>query len=162
MPRNRLKAVRRVVYRLKRSYGLPVDVYSVTASSATDPATGVKSLSYSKVHVRRAIVQPARYHRDFVYDLAFISANKDFTTGGYFDVGDRRMVIDASDTPTGWEPEIGNFVIFDGRRYEVASFYEYEHKMGYILVCRETMGQRIVRLEEASSVMTIQQTVEYV
>jgi len=50
------------------------------------------------------------------------------------------------------------FVIFADRRYDIKSFYEYEKDMGYILVVRETKGQELVRLEEASSVLTLQQT----
>ena len=159
MSRNRLRFIRRVVYRLKRTYGLPVDIYSVTVG-ASDLETGEKDLTYNKISVRRAIVQPARYHRDFVYDLSFISANKDFTTGGFFDTGDRRIVLDAVDLPAGWEPNINMYVIFKNKRYDIKSYYEYEDAMGYVLVTRETKGQDLVRLETAISVLTLQQTAE--
>lgn len=157
MSRNRLTALRRVVYRLKRIYGLPVDLYKITPGE-TDYETGEKSAVYNKVHIKRAIVQPARLHRDFVYDLAYISANKDFTGGGFFDVSDRRIIIDAKDLPIGWVPTLNQFVIIGAKRYELKSFYEFEADMGYILVVRETKGQRIVRVEEASSILTLRQT----
>jgi hypothetical protein len=159
MSNNRLKTLRRVIYRLKRTYGLPVDLYK-TNPGTTNLQTGEKTATQEVVRVRRAIVQPARFHRDFVYDLAFISANKDFTTGGFFDTGDRRVIIDAYDLPKGWEPTLNQHVIIGGERYEVRAFNEYEAGMGYILTVRETKGQRLVRLEEVSNVMTLEQGIE--
>jgi len=141
---------------MKKTYGLPIDLYSVVLG-ATNLETGTKDIAYTKVRIRRAIVQPARYHRDFVYDLSFISANKDFTTGGFFDITDRRVIIDASDLPAGWELDLNQYVIFNNRRYDIKSYYEFETDMGFILVMRETKGQKLVRVEDAQSVLTMQQ-----
>jgi len=141
---------------MKRNYGLPVDLYNQTLGE-TDLETGQKSSTYSKVSIRRAIVQPARNHRDFVYDLAYISANKDFTTGGFFDAADRRIIVDARDLPSTWVMDADQFVIFNNQRYDIKSFYEFEQDMGYILVVRATIGQKLVRLEEPKSILTLQQ-----
>lgn len=158
MVRNRLRFIRRVLYRMKRNYGLPISLYTSTPG-ALNLETGATSMEYTKVDIKRAIVQPARYHRDFVYDLAYISANKDFTTGGFFDTSDRRVIIDASDLPASWEIDLNQFVIFDGRRFDIKSFYEFEEGMGYILVIRELKGQDVVSINSVNSVLTLQQTV---
>ncbi len=153
--RTRLRFVKRTIYRLKRTYGVPMDLYAQTLGQ-TNTQTGQKTITYEKVRIKRVIVQPARTHREFVYDLAFISANKDFTTGGFFDASDRRIIIDANDLPSNWVMDNDQFVIFNNRRFDVKSYFEFETDAGYILVIRETVGQRIVRLEEGVSVLTLQ------
>ena len=157
MARTRLHFIRRVLYRLKRRYGLPI-LLCKRILGETDLQTGEKDIDYEITKIKRAVVQPARFHRDFVYDLAFISANKDFTTGGFFDAADRRIIIEARDIPSDWDLEIGHFVIFDNSSYEVKGYYELEHNTGYALTVRETEGQDIVRLEEVTQVLTLQQT----
>ena len=132
-----------------------MDLYAQVVGQ-TNPQTGQKDITYSKVHIRKVVVQPARQQTSFVYDLAYISANKDFTGGGFFDTSDRRIIIDAADLPTDWVMDNDQFVIFDNRRYDIKSFFEFETNAGYILVIRETVGQRIVRLEEGVSVLTLQ------
>jgi len=142
---------------MKRQYGLPIDICSRTLG-AINLETGEKDITYDAVHIRRAIVQPAREHRDFVYDLAYISANKDFTAGGFFDASDRRVIVDARDLPATWVVDENQFVIFDNRSYEIKSHRDFAQNMGYILVLRETKGQKIVRIMERNSVLTLQQT----
>jgi len=143
---------------MKRTYGLPIDLCEQTLG-ATNLETGTKSITYTKIRIQRAIIQPARSHRDFVYDLAFISANKDFTTGGFFDASDRRIILDANDVPDDWDIDINQFVIFNNKRYDIKSFDTFESNAGYTLIVRETTGQKIVRLENTSSVLTLVQTV---
>jgi len=159
MPRTRLQYIRATLYRMKRTYGLPIDVCQQILG-ATDLETGEKSISYMKVHVPRAIVQPARVTRSFVYDLAYISANKDFTSGGFFDSTDRRIILDASDIPADWVIDNNQFVVYNQRRYEVKSFYEFEEGMGYILVVRETKALKKIHLLDAVSVLCFEQTAE--
>jgi len=144
---------------MKRSYGLPIDLCQQTLGQ-TNLETGEKDITYMKAHIARAIVQPARTSRSFVYDLAYISANKDFTTGGFFDASDRRVIIDAADLPTDWELDNDQFVIFNNRRYDIKSFYEFESNMGFILVLRETKGQKIVRLLDTVSILSLEQSAE--
>lgn len=160
MVRNRLRFIRRVLYRMKRSYGLPISIYTSDPGD-TNLETGVTDMTYTKIDVRRAIVQPARHHRDFVYDLAYISANKDFTTGGFFDTSDRRVILDAKDLPSGWELDLNQFVVFKSKRYDIKSFYEFEDGMGYILLIRELKGQSVISINDACSVLTLQQTVTW-
>lgn len=113
-----------------------------------------------KVSIPRAIIQPARTSRSFVYDLAYISANKDFTSGGFFDISDRRIILDAADLPADWELDNNQFIIYNNRRYDIKGFYEFEANMGFILMVRETKGQKMVRLLDAVSILSLEQQVE--
>lgn len=158
MSRTRLHYIRATLYRMKRLYGLPIDLCQ-SILGTTNLATGEKDISYLKVHIARAIVQPARTSRSFVYDLAYISANKDFTSGGFFDSSDRRVIIDAADLPADWELDNNQFVIFNNRRFDVKGFYEFEANMGFILMLRETKGQKMVRPLDAVSILSFEQVV---
>jgi len=158
MSRTRLQYIRATLYRMKRSYGLPIDLCQQILGS-TNLETGEKDITYMKTHIARAIVQPARTSRSFVYDLAYISANKDFTSGGFFDASDRRVIIDAADLPADWELDNDQFVIFNNRRFDIKGFYEFEANMGFILMLRETKGQKMVRLMDAVSILSLEQSV---
>ena len=159
MSRTRLHYIRATLYRMKRTYGLPIEICQ-RILGATDLESGEKSISYMKVRIPRAIVQPAKVSRSFVYDLAYISANKDFTSGGFFDSTDRRIIVDAADIPADWEIDNNQFIIYNRKQYEIKSFYEFEENMGYILVVRETKGIKKVHLLDACSVLCFEQTVE--
>jgi hypothetical protein len=156
--RNKLKFIRNVIYKAKRSYGLPIDYYQ-TVAHTMDKADGIKTTELRRVRINRAVVLRAREFRSFVYDLAFISANKDFTTGGFFDPEDRRVVIDVNDLPADFEPRIDDYFIFQDRKYEVKEKFSFENNYAYILLARHILGSPIVRIEEAVSVLNIQQSV---
>lgn len=156
--RNKLRFIRDVVYRMKRSYGLPIDYYQLVEHEM-DPESGNKTTTLTKTHVRKAIVLRAREFRSFVYDLAFISANKDFTTGGFFDPEDRRVILDRQDMPAGFEPKVDDYIIFQNNKYEVSELFEFEENSTDMLLVRKIRGAPIVRIEEAVSVLDLQQGV---
>lgn len=156
--RNKLRFIRDVVYRMKRSYGLPIDYYQLVEHEM-DPESGDKTSTLTKIRVRRAIVLRAREFRSFVYDLAFISANKDFTTGGFFDPEDRRIILDRQDMPANFNPKIDDYIIFQNNKYEVSEVYEFEEDSANMFVARKIRGAPIVRIEEALSVLDLQQGV---
>ena len=158
MLRTKLIFIKRVLYKLKRSYGLPVQYYVVT-ESVTNPATGDKTTTYSKVDITRAIVLRAREYRSFVYDLAYISANKDFTTGGFFDPEDRQVIIEASDVAVDFEPNIDDFIIFQNCRYDVKEVLHFEDNYGWALTAKKIRGAPIIRIEDNTSVLNLGQGV---
>ena len=157
--RNRLKFVRRVVYKFKRAYGLPVDYYR-TESHTTDMESGDKVTVLDMTHIRKVVVLRAREFRSFVYDLAYISANKDFTTGGFFDPSDRRIVIDPRDLAVGVIPTVDDYCIFNNSKYEVKEVFDFEDAAMYILLARKVKGSPIVRIENTYSVMDLTQAPE--
>lgn len=154
--RTKLKFIKNVVYRLKRSYGLPIDYYQFVEHE-TDLEDGDKTTTLKKTYIRRAVVLRAREFRSFVYDLAFISANKDFTTGGFFDPEDRKVIIDAADVPVNFEPNIDDYYIFQNEKYEVKEVFYFENNYAYMMLVRKLRGAPIVRIESALSVLDLQQ-----
>lgn len=156
MVRNKLHFMKRAIYKLKRSYGLPVVLQKIEQHS-TDPETGVKSTVLGAIHIDRAIVLRAREFRSFVYDLAYISANKDFTTGGFFDPEDRRALVDADDLE-GYEPNVGDHVIFQAERYDIKNVFHFENNLVYGFLLRKLRGSDIVSMHTAHSGLVLTQT----
>ena len=143
---------------MKRSYGLPIDYYQMVGH-ITDLEDGDKITTLTKTRIQKAVVLRAREHRSFVYDLAFISANKDFTHGGFFDPEDRKIIIDTGDMPTRFKPQVDDYFIFQNEKYEVKEVFDFENNYAYTLLARKLRGAPIVRIEDASSVLNLTQAV---
>lgn len=154
--KNKLTFIQNTIYRMKRSYGLPIDYYQVSTHTM-DVEDGDKTTTHVKTRIQRAIVLRAREFRSFVYDLAFISANKDFTTGGFFDPEDRNIIIDKNDAPVAFEPVISDYIIFQNRKYVVKEIFSFEEDYAYVFSVRRLKGAEIVRIESALSVVDFQQ-----
>lgn len=124
--------------------GLPI-YYHVIDEHDVNPETGEKITVLRVINIKKAVVLRAREFRSFVYDLAFISANKDFTTGGFFDPEDRRVILQASDLD-GHNPRIWDYFIFQNDRYDVKEVHELENNYAYGLLARKVRGQEITRV----------------
>ncbi len=146
---SRLRHIKNSIYKLKRRFGLPL-VYHIVDQHSVDTQTGEKTTVLRTFLVDRAIVMQAREFRSFVYDLAFISANKDFTMGGFFDPEDRRVLLDASDLG-GHDPQVHDYFIFQNKRYDVKEVFEFENNYAYGLLGRMIRGQSLTRAETRHS-----------
>jgi hypothetical protein len=147
-----IKDIQRTLYRLKRRYGTRFSLMSRTGS--TNVETGVKDYTVEKLDIPKAIVLEAREFRMFVYDLAFISANKDFTMGGYFDPSDRKVIIDAKDIPKTWKLTNDQFAVCNGVQYQVVEIHE--HPSAYMLLVRAIRGQNKIQLESVVSTIILE------
>jgi hypothetical protein len=146
---SRLQFVKNTTYRLKQLHGFPV-AYHIIDQHATDPVTGIKTIVLDVKFIKRAVVLRAREFRSFVYDLAFISANKDFTTGGFFDPEDRRFIFEARDL-NGHNPQIWDYCIFQNSRYDIKEVFEFEDNHAFMCLGRKVRGQNITRINESHS-----------
>lgn len=133
---NVLRQIKLIIYRLKRNYGVTVKV--VRLSNLQDNIqTGKMSQTKQEITIRRAIVGPALELRDFVYDLSFIAANKNFTYGGFFDVDTRMMIIDSKDLPKGFEPNLDDYVIYENRPYQFKEVHPLAKKYGWSMILKQ-------------------------
>lgn len=144
--RNTLRQIKLIIYKLKRQYGLPA-ILKHPLTSAYDVTTGETSITYRALPIKRVIRLPRRQISDFVYDLSFIAANKNFTYGGYFDTNDRMFLIDTSDLPQSYrlpnpteEITTEDYLIIDNRRYKIYEIVLAEHDQGYLLRGREIVS----------------------
>lgn len=141
---SQLKHIKNTVYRLKQRMGLPI-AYHVVDNSTVNVETGEKDVIIRVINIKKAVVLNAREYRTFVYDIAYLSANKDFTTGGFFDPEDRHVILQASDLE-GHNPQIWDYVVFQNVRYDIKEIKESENNYGYEITIRKIRGQRITRI----------------
>lgn len=134
---NNLGFIKRVIYNLKRRYGIRLTVLR-RASATLNIETGVKTIVRDFYHINRGIVLPSRIHREFYYDLAFIAAAKNFSYGGHVDVTERRLILDARDCA--FEPEVGHWITFDRVRYDVKEVSRFEEGAAYYVLVKQSIA----------------------
>jgi hypothetical protein len=136
---NVLRQIKKVIYRLKRQYGVEVIIKTPTSRS-TDYDTGVMTSTYTEYTIKRAVLLPTEILRKFVYDLSFIAANKNFTYGGMFDLSTKVMLIDEKDLADGYTPTIKDSAIIRNRKYNFSKIIPTEELYSYMIVMKE-IGQ---------------------
>lgn len=94
-----LRHINNAVYMLKHRYPTPVVLLTVDTSEV-DARTGTQSIVKSWHYVRKAVVLTIEMKQKFIYDLAYVAANKNFTMGLWFDEHARQVIIDQKDIGT--------------------------------------------------------------
>lgn len=140
MNRTALYEIRRILYSFKRKFAGSVVIHR-RSSSQVDLETGELTVTTASWPVDKAIILPNSIHREFSYDLAFIAAAKNFTYGGFYDTGTRRIIIDPLDMPIGWRPSKDDYVIFDRVRYEIKEIETFEFNAGWLFTLKALTEQ---------------------
>jgi len=156
---NQLAFIKRIIYRLKRRYGSPINICWRT-SSTVDRATGQKTVTKRGLRVERIIVLPSVIHREFSYDLAYIAAAKNFTYGGFFDTSERRFIVDTRDLPTDFEIKVGYWFVYDGKRYDVKQVERFEENRAFFITGKQSEANDLENVIEVSIVHEISLTNE--
>lgn len=137
---NLLQRMRQVLYSLKRQYGFRIDIYKLLGSE-TDVRTGVKTVTKQKFVVYKAVVLPATISREVQQSISEISANKEFVTGGTFDIGARTFIIDRRDCPTLPSLTADDWIVYDGKKYQIKTAQCFEPNAGWIIKARALEGE---------------------
>lgn len=141
MPTNRSlnQRIKAILYQFKQQYGGgPVSIYTF-GGTTTDVETGEKTVTKTVTVVRKAVILPARVSRDVVQTISQISANKAFVGGGYYDSRTRHFIIDRLDCP-GLELKDDDWLVFDGRKYEIKFIDEFEFNTAWVITARHQLG----------------------
>lgn len=146
---NTIRQIKMILYRLKRDFGQPVNIIRMV-SMAQDVQTGIITPVQRLVRVKRAVIIDAKLGRDFVYDLSFIAANKNFTYGGLFDTSTRAMVIDGFDLPRDFVPNLDDRCIHFNERYQFKNVASTVYNLGYIITMQRLESQLNENIEELS------------
>lgn len=131
--------IRRTIYSLKRQYGNRVDVYQLNYAD-TDYETGTKIVDKTAYTVRKCIVLPVKIAREVVQSISQISANKAFVYGGSYDAGTRMFIIDTRDLPDDFRFTNDDWIVHDGRRYDIKSIEEFEQHTAWSIIGKEVKG----------------------
>jgi hypothetical protein len=113
---NNLKQIDALIYKLKREYGVPIYLRQPIVNDV-DVTTGEQLRRYTVYKVRRAILMPSNTVRDFVYDLTYVAANKNFAYGAFFDKDSRIFIIDEKNIV----PDTSWHMIYNEQKYEIVS-----------------------------------------
>ena len=124
------------LYPLMQEQGHPI-TYTVLSSYAPNYRTGDLKYTLTEHSLPRAITWSVVQAQKFEYDLAFVAANKNFTYGGFFTVGDRALIL--SDPP--FTPSFRDFFVYNSKRYNVHKIQELDDAAGYILSARHTQAE---------------------
>jgi hypothetical protein len=127
-----------VLYKLKRDYGGPIDIYKLV-NSQTDVKTGQKVVTTSVNHIHRAIILPAGWSR--VRMPAISSANKDFPVGGAHDSNVREFIVDRKDAPGLTTLTADDWIVYQGRKYQISKVESFEFDSGWIITAKELVGE---------------------
>lgn len=136
---NKLMFVRRLLYKLKQSFGYPVDLYRFT-SSDINLVTGRKAVTRDKFAINKAVILPASMVRKFSYDLSYVAANKNFSYGAFYDTSMRMFILDAEDLPVGFEPVIDDRLVHKQKSYVIRSVEAIVDSFGFLITAKETEG----------------------
>lgn len=99
-----------VLYRLKRSYGLPVQIRRVL-TEGYNLETGGVSRTYEIQNLRRAVVLPVKVWQEHA---AHVIGSQPFRYGAYYDPESRVCIVDVPITDK-------HQIIFEGDVYELSN-----------------------------------------
>lgn len=148
--RNLNERIRECLYSLKEQYGGgPVSIYTF-GGTTTNVQTGVKTVTKSVTVIKTAIILPAKVGRDVIQNISQISANKAFVTGGSYDSRSRKFIIDRRDCPD-LELKDDDWLVFDGRKYEIKTIEEFEYDTAWVITARHQLGDVFEQLFPSST-----------
>ena len=125
--RPRQRAIKGFIQRWKRRHGQAVTFTKTTANSSINTTTWARTENETDVVIKKAVVfSPAKRQRDFVYDLAYIAAQKNFTEGGFFDHEIISVVFLASDIPSISDINMSDKFTIGTREFEIMNVSDYE------------------------------------
>ncbi len=129
------------MYRFKRSYGFPIDLYKLV-SSVADPRTGKIVVTTRMFHVPKAVVLAgAQSRKQLARKMAAgTEAARDFAASGSYDTNLLDFIIDRKDVPRDLELTSDDWIIHDNRKYQVVKFGGVE-KESWTVTARELVGE---------------------
>lgn len=107
---------RALLYQLKKDYGTRASWVTIVASEADDE-TGDRQI-VRKTYDLPVVRLPQRMVRQFVQDIGYLAANKNFTYGALNDFDVAMFVIDFVDMPKDLDVDLNGWLNFGNLRYD--------------------------------------------
>lgn len=152
--------IRRLLYAFKRDWGTVID-YTTILSSETNDRTGETTIKREILHIP-AVLLPKDLMRKFVQDIGYLAANKNFTYGGLNDFNTAMFILDITDLPTGFKPNLNGYVVQGHQRYDKVSIDDLAG-CAFILTCKAVEGALpyALAVEPTYSTLQLKQRVDY-
>ena len=119
-----------------KRYAVPIDYYRPTTNTF-ETRSGVFTRRFTVFNILKALVLPTDLKRDFEYDIAFLAANKDFTTGGVWTKGKAQLIIKYQDWQLTTPPHNDDFIIYLGRKWEILKIAEWAEGQAFEFIIQE-------------------------
>ena len=124
-----MREARKVLYGLKRKLGRKVK--AITDNGVThDHTTGTITTDYDAATLNNVIILTQSDIKSFVRDLAYISSNRNFTSGGLFEKGTRTLIIDGQED---FIPTQKTHFEFDDEKWKVSEIDTLLDSRGYLI-----------------------------
>lgn len=130
--------IRNTLYEMKKRYSGKIGVYRQTPN-VVDTKAGTRSYSTTSYEIGKAIVLPVSIQTKFAYDISYLAANKNFTYGGLYAVGQRVFIIDKRDLSI--ELLKSDYIIFEHKKYEIKVLEKLDFDLGYIVTAKHLDGE---------------------
>lgn len=124
MIRQEFRFIKRTLYDMKHRFGVKGSLYRVTVNSP-DRITGATGTTLASIDIKRIVKLPE------------VSADK-FRTGGFFQFGDIELLIDAGDLPSGFVIGPEDYIVIDGKHYNLVTITAFSDNLGWYLQARWT------------------------
>lgn len=125
--RNKLRFIKRVLYKLRQDYGLPV-TYVVLGDPTIDYETGEQTIPETSYSISKMIKLPQRLS-SFGKEVS-----SPFNYGGQSDRTKTRFVLEEREVPSGLTPDNRNqYILVDGSRFDVIEIVKLEDNSGYLI-----------------------------
>lgn len=149
---------RTVLYGLKRQYPARFDIY-VMGDQTSDARTGRRTVSKTVHPVERGIVLPAKMGREEKRSISQISANKGLVQGAFYDTTARRFIVDREEVPGLAEIREDDWVVFNGRKYQIVNVQEFEDSAAWVMTARAILGEtpEQIFLVNADNLLNVEQ-----
>lgn len=138
----------RAIYDLKRQYGVPIRICR-RQSETIDFQTGNKTVEYDSIEILRAVKLPSIDKRTADY----AQQSKEWAYGGHFEVGDSRFLIDQADLPVNWYIKKDDYLIFDGKRFDVVEAQLHDERQAWLVDAREIKGAPTFQLVQPVGIL---------
>lgn len=150
---------RQTLYGLKRQYPASFDIY-ILGDQTSDARTGRRTVSKTVYPVERGIVLPAKLDRAEKRSISQISANKGLVMGAFYDTTARRFIVDRSDVPEIAELTEDDWIVFNGRKYQIINVQEFEDDAAWLIAARAIVGEtpEQIFLVSADNLLNVEQS----
>lgn len=122
------------IYVLKRQYGDVIDIYKLE-SSDTDVRTGVKVVTTTVYHIKRAVILPAGYSR-----AKLSTGMGGGFPGGLRDSNARDFIVDRKDAALE-TLTADDWIVYKNRKYQVAKVEACEFDSSFLIATKELVGE---------------------
>lgn len=135
---NQLRFISQTIYKLKKQYGVPFQIYTTTSSS-TDLQTGVKSVQKRIYNIKYGIVLPRKMYAELV---SLLGGSRTLSHNNLIDKETRVVLLDAKDYPADYVIEPGDYVLMNHERFNITEINLYDHRLAGELKMTKIIGEK--------------------